>query len=74
MESIDLPARKSKFRLVKFLIDDGKSLQGLRNYLSEIEVEPFNVEKYIDFSLEQQDAQPQEVAVDVEVADFLENI
>ena len=36
--------------LSNLLIDEGKSLQGLSKELSEIEVEPFNVEDFVSFT------------------------
>ena len=36
--------------LSNLLIDEGKNLQGLSKDLSEIEVEPFNVEDFVSFT------------------------
>ena len=36
--------------LSNLLIDEGKNLQGLSRDLSEIEVEPFNVEDFVSFT------------------------
>ena len=36
--------------LSNLLIDEGRNLQGLSKELSEIEVEPFNVEDFVSFT------------------------
>ena len=36
--------------LSNLLIDEGKNLQGLSKDLSEIEVEPFNIEDFVSFT------------------------
>ena len=36
--------------LSNLLIDEGRNLQGLSKELSEIEVEPFNIEDFVSFT------------------------
>lgn len=60
------------------MIEEGENLQGLHKDLSEIEVEPLNIEEYISFSPDQEQGaispKPQEDVADAVVDDFLENV
>ena len=67
------------FDLSSLIIDEGKNLQSLSKELSEIEVEPFNIEEFVSFTPSLQEGgvvSPKllHLEPDEDIGDFLEDL